>query len=383
MKIDQIRVYTVRLPFAFDFSHAQRKRAFANNVVVEVVAEAGALSGFGEGAPRSYVTGETPATAAASIASAAASPAFCWDLSRPDQIRTWMAGLDRDRFGNAARCALELALLDVLGRRLRRPVIDFFPGDVRLRTIFYGAALPLAPPDLIEKGCRIVRELGIRKLKLKLGADLTQNQAMLEAVASVFGDDCELKVDVNFAWDLAAALAHIPLLTRHRVKVVEQPLTPGDPDRSALAAAMAAEAIVLMADESACTVSDLETICNEGSFEMINMRLSKCGGFFRSLEMIDYLRGAGLSFQVACHLGESGILSAAGRALGLLCGDALYWDGSYDAFLLRENLTTEDVTFGPAGRAGPLPGPGLGVDVSREALRRLTGGEAPVVFKRP
>ncbi len=383
MKIDQIRLYTVRLPFAFHFSHAQRKRAFAENVVVEVVAESGTLSGFGEGAPRSYVTGETAASAAASLADATGSAGFCWDLWEPEQIRRWMAGLDRDRFGNAARCALELALLDALGRRLERPVIDFFPSGNRVQTIFYGAALPLAPPGLIEKGARIVRELGIRRVKLKLGADLKQNRGMLEAVKSVFGNDSELKVDVNFAWDLAAAMAHIPLLTRHRVKVVEQPLAPEDPDRKRLAAAMAAEDMVLMADESACTLSDLETIHEEGTFGMINMRLSKCGGFFRSLEMIDRLRGRGGAFQVACHLGESGILSAAGRTLGLLCGDAAYWDGSYDAFLLQENLTAEDVTFGPAGRAGPLNGPGLGVKVSPEALGRLSGGAEPVVFKRP
>jgi muconate cycloisomerase len=382
VKIDQIRVHAVRLPFAFDFSHAQRKRAFTENVVVEVVAEGGALSGFGEGAPRSYVTGETTGSAGQSIAAAMDSPAFCWDLSAPEQIRHWMAGIERGRFGNAARCALELALLDALGRCLQRPAIDFFPGNALVQSIFYGAALPLAPPALIEKGCRIVRELGIHRLKLKFGADLKQNRAMLEAVESVFGKDCELKVDVNFAWDLAAALAHIPLLSRHRVKVVEQPLPPGNPDCGALAAAMAATDIVLMADESACTLSDLENICKEGSFGMINMRLSKCGGFFRSLEMIDYLRKAGLSFQVACHLGESGILSAAGRALGLLCGDAVYWDGSYDAFLLQENLTTEDVTFGPGGKAGPLAGPGLGVEVSRKALQRLSIKE-PLVFKRP
>ncbi len=88
MKIEKISVYTVSLPFAFDFSHAQRKRTSTKNVVVEITAEGGAVFGFGEGAPRSYVTGETASTAPAHIAAAVAHSAFCWDFSAPDQILT-------------------------------------------------------------------------------------------------------------------------------------------------------------------------------------------------------------------------------------------------------------------------------------------------------
>ena len=383
MKIEKVLVTPVSLPFAFDFSHAQRRRRSARNVVVEVAAGKEGVSGFGEGAPRSYVTGETPASAAGHIAQAVADPAFPWELSDPEQVRRWAAALDRGRFGNAARCALELALFDALGRRQSRPVIDFFPAGHRTQTLLYGAALPMAAPDVIEKGCHIIRELGIRRIKLKFGPELDRNRETLETVAGVFADDCELKVDVNFAWDLSIALAHIGLLKRHRVGVVEQPLPPQDPDGGALCTAYAAENIVVMADESACTLSDLDAIRRERSFNMINMRLSKCGGLVRSLEMIDALRRRQIPFQIACHLGESGILSAAGLTLGLLCKDAVYWDGAYDAFLLKENLTTEDVTFGPGGRTGPLPGDGLGVQVDRVALKRLSGEKEPVVFQRP
>ncbi len=383
MKIEKILVYPVRLPFAFDFSHSQRRRSDAGNVVVEVVAEGGACFGFGEGAPRTYVTGETPATVVDQIAAFTAAPDFCWDLSEPGQVRHLMHSFGHVRQGNAARCALELALIDALGRHMGRPAIDFFPSKARTNRIFYGAALPLAEAAVIREGCRIIRRLGIRRLKLKFSADIEQNRQILDAVDAAFGGEAELKADVNFAWDFPTAMAHIPLLSRHRVKVLEQPLAREDPDRRLLASAMAEAGIVLMADESACTLADLKRIRKESSFSMINMRLSKCGGFYRSLEMIDFLRGAALPFQIACHLGESGILSAAGRALGLLCGDAVYWDGCYDAFLLRENLTTKDVSFGPGGAAGPLPGSGLGVEVSRGALLKLSEGSEPVAFKRP
>ena len=97
--------------------------------------------------------------------------------------------------------------------------------------------------------------------------------------------------------------------------------------------------------------------------------------------MIAYLRANGLSFQLGCSTGESGILSAAGRALGLVNRDAITYDGSYDAFLLQTNTTCSDVTFGPGGEAGPLPEPGLGVVIDQKRLERLAR-QRHVLFTR-
>ena len=105
---------------------------------------------------------------------------------------------------------------------------------------------------------------------------------------------------------------------------------------------------------------------------MLNVRLSKCGGFRNSFKIIDFARQQGIQFQIGCHLGESGILSAAGRILCLLCRDALYCDGSYDEFLLKENITDENISFGPGGKATMLNGSGLGVEVNRQSLTRLS-----------
>ena len=116
---------------------------------------------------------------------------------------------------------------------------------------------------------------------------------------------------------------------------------------------------------------------------MVNVRLSKCGGFRNSLRIIDYLRQNKVSFQIGCHLGESGILSAAGRALCLLCKDALYYDGSYDEFLLKENITKENVTFGLGGKARPLVGPGLGVEINIQNLKQLSNSAKTITVLRP
>ncbi len=158
---------------------------------------------------------------------------------------------------------------------------------------------------------------------------------------------------------------------------------PDDPDIAHLAEMIQNSGVILMADESACSLGDVQRILREGYYQMVNVRLSKCGGFRNSLRIIDYLRQNKVPFQIGCHLGESGILSAAGRALCLLCKDALYYDGSYDEFLLKKNITKENVSFGLGGKAGPLPGPGLGVEINMQNLKQLSDPAETITILRP
>jgi len=218
----------------------------------------------------------------------------------------------------------------------------------------------------------MLRAFHITDVRLKMGGDFEQNRGALEVVRQVFGLDCDLRVDVNGGWNLTQAKQHLPLLESFGVSILEQPLPPDDPAWGDLAAIQKTNNLRLMADESVCSMQDMEKAIADGHFDVINVRLSKCGGFSNSLKIIERTRAAGLNYQIGCQLGESGILSAAGRALCAVSSDALYCDGSYDAFLLQENLTTEHMTFSHGGKAAPLKGPGLGITVDAENLRRFS-----------
>ena len=73
--------------------------------------------------------------------------------------------------------------------------------------------------------------------------------------------------------------------------------------------------------------------------DLFNIRLSKCGGFLNSLRLAAIAHAAGLGFQLGCHPGESGILSAAGRHWACSVKGIRYLEGSYDRHLFR---TTAD-----------------------------------------
>ncbi len=383
MEIDRVNIYQVVLPFRADFAHSRRKGAYAKNIIVEVVTDQGGIKGFGEGAPRAFVTGEHPESSANNIKLFIEGNCFPWDLNNISQIWDFVDNLPKGKEYNAGICAIEMSLLDALGKRENKNIIKYFPQNYFDSAIYYGATIPLAAKKQIMDICKLVKDLKIHTVRLKMGKDLQQNRETVEAVDSIFGDERHLRIDVNGAWDLECAMSHLPLIREYDIKVVEQPLRPRDSAIAEFAKSIQDHDIILMADESACSFGDLEQIIEEGHYKMINVRLSKCGGFRRSFRVVDHLRTSGLHFQIGSHLGESGVLSAATRALGLLCRDSLYYDGSVDKFLLRENITCEHVSFGQGGKAGPLEGPGLGVEINPESLKRLSAGSNMITVMRP
>ncbi len=382
MRIDEIHLRRVRLPFVNEFSHSLKRGVFADNVVVETIAQGGELRGYGEGAPRPYVTGESQDTVPPSIGRFLERGTFPWDLHDVSEVWDFVDGLPDDKKDNAALCGLEMSLLDLLGNKENRSISEYFSQRLSCDEIRYGAVLPLGKREVITKTAGFIKKMGIDRLKLKMNHDFDQNKMVIEAVSSVFSEGCDLRIDVNGAWDREKAFRHLTLLRDFDIKAVEQPMMPEDQDIAEFAETVKSWGVRVMADESACSFAEVVQLVNDGHYDMVNVRLSKCGGFRKSIRTIDYLREQRVGFQIACQLGESGLLSAAGRILSLLCRDALYYDGSYDRLLLKENVTENHVSFGGNGKAGPIGGHGLGVKVSRRNLELLTS--TPVVtFRRP
>ena len=71
MRIRQLTAYVVRLPLKRPFTHASATRQESENVLVRCELADGTI-GWGEGVPRSYVTGETPDGCLAQLADNAA-----------------------------------------------------------------------------------------------------------------------------------------------------------------------------------------------------------------------------------------------------------------------------------------------------------------------
>jgi L-Ala-D/L-Glu epimerase len=129
--------------------------------------------------------------------------------------------------------------------------------------------------------------------------------------------------------------------------------------------------VPLMLDESLCGAVDAERAVAGKYADLFNIRLSKCGGFTPSLRLAQFARRHGLGYQLGCQVGETALLSAAGRHFAASARDIRYVEGSYDRHLVKEALGTTDITFGWGGWAPALTGAGLGINVDPAALERV------------
>jgi L-alanine-DL-glutamate epimerase-like enolase superfamily enzyme len=184
------------------------------------------------------------------------------------------------------------------------------------------------------------------------------------------GGACDLRVDANEAWTCRELEARVAPLVPLGISSLEQPVPHAEVD--GLAALRPRLGVPVMLDESLCSLSDAERAIALGTCDLFNIRLSKCGGFIPSLRIAARAKQAGLGYQLGCQVGETGILSAAGRHFATSVAGIRYLEGSFDRLLVTERLTVEDLTFGWGGWAPALRAPGLGVTIDRGGLERVT-----------
>ena len=96
------------------------------------------------------------------------------------------------------------------------------------------------------------------------------------------------------------------------------------------------------------------------------------GGLLNAARIHRTAREAGLECQLGAQVGESGILSAAGRHYATRSDHVRWCEGSYDSILLETSVTEPDITVGPGGAASAITGPGLGVSPTADRLEACT-----------
>jgi muconate cycloisomerase len=161
------------------------------------------------------------------------------------------------------------------------------------------------------------------------------------------------------------------------ISAVEQPVPHEEADR--LADVRRKVRTPIMLDESLCGRVDAERAIDRATCDLFNLRLSKCGGFIPTLELARLAKRSGLGYQLGCQVGETALLSAAGRHFATSVGGIRYLEGSYDRYLVRERLAREDITFSWGGWAPALNKGGLGVTIAAEDLARITVRKEPIV----
>lgn len=380
MRIDSAEISFLEIPFRLSVSHGARAdRTFSDSLVLAVRADG--LEGFGEAVVRDYVSGGMgegedfrgrAVSAAARILRLSLARAGTWQ-----EALALLASAACDPAELPILCAVETAVIDMACRAGGVDVYGLLDSKPVREKVAYGGVMPILPLEAARQFIGMYRKVGFPDFKVKVSADREYNASILELCRSSLGPQADIRVDANACWEVADLDAHLAVCGRFGVRVVEQPFPVGAEGAADGAALARARGFSFMADEGIVALSDVGRIAAEGTYHCLNLRLSKNGGLQRLLAMAGQAASRGLPCMLGCMVGETGILSALGRAAACLLPAPLYLEGSYDGILLTENVTRENLGFGPGGAAPVIRDRAVGFDVDPEKLARLTAWRAP------
>src|SRR5688572_2892204 len=235
MRVAELTAYIVRIPLKKPIKHASHTRTETDNVVVRCALSDGSV-GWGEGVPRDYVTGETVDSALDLIRESDLPVQFelCDNFEQAVELagRLKLApvpGDDRECRGNAARCAVELAVLDAFGRAFGEPLMnvtklvapDLYEPKEKVQ---YSGMILSAKGWKVRFMAWVVRLYGFRQIKVKVGIAGQDDVKRLQAIRRRVGARMDIRVDANEAWPAGEAADRVWQLKPFGVSSVEQPV---------------------------------------------------------------------------------------------------------------------------------------------------------------
>ena len=244
------------------------------------------------------------------------------------------AGIDRAALRRllppgGARNALDCALWELEARRAAKPVWELAGLDPP-RPLVTTFTLGADDPEVMADGAR--KWAQAQALKVKLTGDLELDIARVAAVRAA-RPGVWLGVDANQGYTRAGLGPLIAALVEANVVQLEQPLSRGhEAELEGFSSPMP-----IVADESALCLADVAGLV--GRFDMVNIKLDKCGGLTEGLAMAYEAHRLGLDVMVGNMMGSS-LAMAPSFVLGQLC-EVVDLDGP--TFLARDR--TPGVTY--------------------------------------
>lgn len=335
---NRLHTEIVRLKLRHTWRVATSTSEHRDNLYVHFSAKA--VTGIGEGAPLArYRENAREAQQAVQSSRELIEGADPWKFAR------LMEQIFRRLPGNyAAKCAVDVALMDWVGKQLGVPLYRYFgldPQEAPVTTFSIG----IDTPEITRQKVREAGDFPVLKIKVGLDTD----EATIAAVRSV--TDKPLRVDANEGWkSKEEAVRKINWLEKQGVELVEQPLPAHMIEETRWVRSRVH--IPILADEACLHPGDIPKLAE--AFDGVNIKLAKCGGILEAWRMIQIARALKLKIMLGCMIESSVAVTAAAHLSPLV--DYADLDGNL--------LIANDPWRGVRVQRGKLilpDGPGLGL----------------------
>jgi L-Ala-D/L-Glu epimerase len=275
--------------------------------------------GLGEASPVNYY-GETPATISEFIKNA--SSVIGDDPFKLEQICDKLEHVAAYNF--SAKAAIDIALHDLIGKRLGIPVYKLL-GITPRDNIATSYTISINDPESIKRQVQANPGYKVYKVKVGVRNDIEMVAAVREST------DAAIRVDANGGWSLKEAVQKIKLLQKYDVEFVEQPLH--WKDYKGFKILRQKSELPIFADEGVMRAEDIALYY--GLVDGINIKLMKSGGIREAFKMISVARALQMKVMIGCMVETSVAISAAAQLAPLvdyvdLDGNLLIADDPFD-----------------------------------------------------
>jgi len=318
-----LRFRQLKVPLKHTFRQASSTRTHGESIWIE--AARNGVAGYGEGCPRSYVTGETLESCEAWLNERLDDiMASCLDL---DALAAWSAEHEADiEASPSSWCAVEGALLDLFARE-HEISVEALLGQPEVGGPYrYSAVLG---NDESWKTRLLIDQyliMGMTDFKIKLCGDQADDRSKIDSIAELSQEygavEVRVRADANNLWHKspADALPYLRALDRE-LFAVEEPVYPKDVETHAAISTGMNWPVIL--DESLCTLADLELYDGAPGSYMANIKISRVGGVRRALRLVDALKQRHWPIIIGAHVGETSVLTRAAMIVANAAGDSL------------------------------------------------------------
>ncbi|MEN8192177.1 MAG: dipeptide epimerase [Bacteroidota bacterium] len=292
LTITKIEIYKLNIPLDKPFRISLGVQEAAENILVKIYTNEN-LYGIGEGAPVSWIAGETQ-----TIAFEAAK-----DLARliigknPLHIENRMQELNNYLVHNSTvKSAFDMALYDLLAKRAGLPLYELLGGEKR--KFYTDLTVGIDTPEVMAKDALSIQKRGFPAIKVKLGTNHIDDVARIKAIRQAVGNDIPIRIDANQGWNTITAIAILNDLAPLNIQYCEEPVPHWN--NEGLKQVHEKSQIPITADESIFDHHDALRLASMNACDIFNIKLAKSGGIHNALKINAIAEGAGMQ----CMLGS-------------------------------------------------------------------------------
>ena len=274
-----------------------------------------------------------------------------------------------------AMSGIDIALWDILGKALNKPIYKLLGGEFRSSVRAYASILMPYTAEECYHTTRRLCDQGYTAIKLGWGGfeqGMRESIALVEAARQAAGENVDLMFDIGFIpstdnpVDAASRILLGKEIEQYKPYWLEEPLYPDDLDGyRKMAEALDTR---IACGENETTRYGFRQLIETAKVDVVQPDVTRCGGLSEAKKIANLAQ----AYHVTCvpHCWSSGIVEAASLHLVAAIQNGCFLEYCVAETPIRKEIAEELIVKN--GYAQVPQKPGLGIEIDEEAIRRYS-----------